>query len=447
MATTDQSGGKLRKNKNKKPVRLNSPYDRPANQPSLFAKLVSPASRLIYAGADSLFSVFRQPLPVTSEEPRNESLEAGPTPVSNNGIVVLESNINEGGEVASISAVTEISEFENMLKQKTFTRSEIERLTTLLHSRTIESDIEGDSAKPPITASQVSRLEASTSGMLKEHVKERKTVNFHVPISTPITSSSAFEDDVATPAELAKAYMGTKSAKLSPLALRPSGQPSRQDPLFLNNTTVLPKTPVVSLTPKPAATFKTFDSCLTTPRSQGRSALYKNARSPYYRGPSTLSQKGVASPYALEQEGSIESSRMGAKRWSSVIDETEFGGPMRRIRQKVNLPSHQSSISKHKSEFASSQKLLLRNEPEPKSLTPLEENVETSKRNLGYDSVPRESSRMASKIFEQLKRMSPKEKPSGSRLAGTTEKIDSPNFLSSSRDNKRSRGSTSHVVT
>ncbi|XP_076892391.1 uncharacterized protein LOC143576314 [Bidens hawaiensis] len=436
MATIYQSGGKLRTNKNKKqPI---SPYDRPANQPSLFAKLVNPASRLIYAGADRLFSVFRQPLPGTSEEPRNESQEAGPNPASNIGVGVLEPSTDEGAKIASISAAAEISDFENMLKQKTFTRSEIERLTTLLHSRTSESDIEGDRAKLPITTSQVSRLEASTSGILKE----RKTVNFDVPISTPITSSRAFEDDVATPAELAKAYMGTKSAKLLPLALRPSSQPSRQYSLLLNNTTVLPRTPVISLTPKPTATFKTFDSCLTTPRSQGRSALYKNARSPYYRGPSTLNQKGVASSYALEHEGSIESSRMGAKRRSSVIDDTGFGGPIRRIRQKVSLPSHQSSISKHKSEIASSQKLLLRNEPEPKLLTPLEENVETSKQkiNLGFGSVPRESSRMASRIFEQLNRMSPKEKPSGSRLAGTTEKIDSPNFFSSSRDNKKSEG-------
>lgn len=66
---TAGAGGKFRK----RPVRRSSqatPYDRPPtairnnnNNPSLFSKLVDPASRLIYAGADRLFGVFRKRLP------------------------------------------------------------------------------------------------------------------------------------------------------------------------------------------------------------------------------------------------------------------------------------------------------------------------------------------------------------------------------------------------
>lgn len=118
-----------------------------------------------------------------------------------------------------------------------------------------------------------------------------------------------------------------------------------------------------------------------------------------------------------------------------MLDDIGSGGPMRRIRQKANLPSHQSSLSK----LGSSQKLL-RNEPEPKALKAVEETGEIGKRNHNYGSVPTESSQMALKIFEHLDRMSPKEKPSGSKLAGITEKIDSPKGLSSSQDKQKSEG-------
>ncbi|KAK1409726.1 hypothetical protein QVD17_36255 [Tagetes erecta] len=376
------SGGKFRKRRIQRNAQA-TPYDRPItairnNQPNLFAKLLVPASKLIYAGADRLFNVFRKRfssipvecLPETSEEPRNGSQEAGPNSTSKTGIELREPSTDEGGNMASISEETEISEFESMLKQKTFTRSEIERLTMLLHSRTTESVVEVDRAKLPVTTSQVLRLEASTSGILNENLEDRG-------ISTPTFNSRVFEHDVATPAELARAYMGTSSAKLLPLALRPSSQPPRQDSLLTNNITILPKAPVSSLSSKTAATFKTFENDLSIPRSQGRSPVYNVTHIPYYRGPSTLSQKGVASPSAWEHGGSIGSSRMGAKHRSSVIDDTVFGGPMRRVRQKANLLSQQSYLSNHRSEFGSSQKLLLRNEPEPKSSTQLDENMET----------------------------------------------------------------------
>ncbi|GKE03554.1 hypothetical protein Tco_1395572 [Tanacetum coccineum] len=148
---------------------------------------------------------------------------------------------------------------------------------------------------------------------------------------------------------------------------------------------------------------------------------------------------------------------MARKRRSSVLDDLGSGGPMRRIRQKANLYSQGSSLSKHKSELDSSaQRLLVSSEPEQKSSKAIVENGETSKRNSGYASVPTESTQMASKIFEHLERMSPKEKPSSSRLAGTIEKsatkltsnlalgsldkVESSKFLLSSQNNNESEG-------
>ncbi|GJX14245.1 membrane trafficking VPS53 family protein [Tanacetum coccineum] len=155
---------------------------------------------------------------------------------------------------------------------------EIERLTALLHIRTTTSDDgEGD--------------QANISN--DSHVEERE--NFHVVISTHVVNSRAFEEDVASPAELAKAYMGS---------------------------------------------LKGVENGMTTPRSRGRSAIYIMTRLPYYRGPSTLSKKA-------------------GKRRSYVLDDLGSGGLMRRIRQKANLYSQVSSLSKHKSELDSSAQRLL----------------------------------------------------------------------------------------
>ncbi|CAH1428957.1 unnamed protein product [Lactuca virosa] len=436
------AGGKFRK----KPIRrsgLATPYDRPSTalrnkSPSLFAKLVDPASRLIHAGADRFFGVFRKRLPSIAAPRPPETLEE-PDP-----------STDEGGNLASISATTEISELENMLKQKTFTRSEIEHLTALLHAKATNSDDdEGDRAKLPSPSSQFLRLEASTSSPLNKHVEERE--NIHAITSTPFVTSRTFEEDVASPAELARAYMGTRAPKVSPSTLRFGSQAARQDSALLNTTAILPKTPITSLVPRTTGTFKGLENgFLTTPRSRGRSAIYSMARTPYSRPSSTFGQKGMNSPSlplsqpAWEQEGSIESSKMASKRRSSVLDDIGSGGPVRRIRQKANLLSQGSPLSKNTSEFR--QKLLLRNEADSKSFKAIEENGETSRSSLGYASVPTKSTQMATKILEQLERLSPKEKSPGSRLTRMSEKSpltpqekldSSPKLKSSSEDDKK----------
>ncbi|XP_023767718.1 nuclear pore complex protein NUP1 [Lactuca sativa] len=433
------AGGKFRK----KPIRrsgLATPYDRPSTalrnkSPSLFAKLVDPASRLIHAGADRFFGVFRKRLPSIAAPRPPETLEE-PDP-----------STNEGGNLASISATTEISELENMLKQKTFTRSEIEHLTALLHAKATNSDDdEGDRAKLPSPSSHFQRPEASTSSPLNKHVEERE--NIHAITSTPVVTSRTFEEDVASPAELARAYMGTRAPKVSPSTLRFGSQ----DSALLNTTAILPKTPITSLVPRSTGTFKGLENgFLTTPRSRGRSAIYSMARTPYSRPPSTFGQKGMNSPSlplsqpAWEQEGSIESSKMASKRRSSVLDDIGSGGPVRRIRQKANLLSQGSPLSKNTSEFR--QKLLLRNEADSKSFKAIEENGETSRSSLGYASVPTKSTQMATKILEQLERLSPKEKSPGSRLTRMSEKSpftpqekpdSTPKLMSSSEDYKKS---------
>ncbi|KAI3816882.1 hypothetical protein L1987_10666 [Smallanthus sonchifolius] len=375
------AGGKFRK----RPFRRSTPatpYDRPPtvvrnNNPSMLKKLVDPASRLIYAGANRLFGVFRKSLPPLSLRPPENNEEP------QNGLHKEGGN----GNSASISASTGISELELLLQQKTFTRSEVQRLTSLLHSKTTES---------PSYAS------------LEKHGDKRE--NVHGAISTPVVTSRVVEEEIASPAELAKYYMGS----------RPTSQAPRQD------SKLLPRTPITPVAQKTANSLRNLENGFVTPRSRGRSAMYTMARTPYSRSPSTFSQQAL-------------------KRRSSVLDDDiGSGGPLRRIRQKPNLLSQRGKKELGYPVFQQpvgvGQNLLLTNGPEPKV--------------SDYASIPTKSTQTANKILQHLDKPSPIEKNSVSTLAGmrekspnklsldmlhgqalrSLEKVDSPKFLPSSHD-------------
>ncbi|GJX72578.1 hypothetical protein Tco_0309749 [Tanacetum coccineum] len=321
------AGGKLRK----KVLRKTTPYDQPITNPN--PKNTSKSSffsRLIYAVTCAFWrrnpAVTEAPVTGTNEEQRN---------------------------LRYISSATEISDIETMLKKKTFTRYEIEHLTTYRY----EID-EGDKANISKN-SLVLRLKESKSGPLNKHAVERE--NLHAVISIP----RAFPEDVASPVELARA------------------------------------------------------------RSRERTTMYRMARSPYYRGPSTLSKKPTPSLISSKPTWELKGSN-GSK-------------------MKAEHCSPGSSLSKHKSEFDSSaQRLLLSSEPEQKASKAIVENWDISMRNLGYAFVPTVSTQMASKILEHLERTIPKEKPSSSRLARTTEKSATKltsNLALGSRDKVKSSNS------
>ncbi|CAI9296248.1 unnamed protein product [Lactuca saligna] len=409
------AGGKFRK----RPYRRSTPatpYDRPPtalrnNNPGLFTKLVDPASRLIYAGVHKLFGVFRkrlpplslQGLPGISEEPQNVSQDVG----RNNSIGVSKASTDEDMN----SAATGISELEQMLKQKTFTRSEIQHLTTLLHSRTTESPdnvVEINGAKPQTSPSPFLRLEASTSGSMKKHGDNRD--NFHAAISTPFVSSKVLEEETPSPAEVAKSYMGSRPTKLAP------------SPLGLTSLTSLQKT---SITPKTANNFKGLENGFLTPRSRGRSAMYSMARTPYTNSPFNFNQKEI-----------ISTSSQSLKRRSSVLeDDFGSGGPLRRTRQKPNLLL-QSREKRELGYTTFQQPMLLENKPE--------ENGDTAIHGSTHGSVPAKSTQTATKIFQQLERLTPKSptKLTSNMLHGqalrSLEKVDLPKFLPTSHDTQKS---------
>ncbi|GJY31134.1 hypothetical protein Tco_0414629 [Tanacetum coccineum] len=161
-----RAGGKLRK----KVLRETTPYDQPITNPN--PKNTSKSSffsRLIYAVTCAFWrrspavAVTEAPVTGTNEEQRN---------------------------LGYISSATEISD--TMLTKKTFTRYEID---------------EGDKANISKN-SLVLRLKESKSGPLNKHAEERE--NLHAVISIP----RAFQVDVASPVELARARSRGKTAIL-----------------------------------------------------------------------------------------------------------------------------------------------------------------------------------------------------------------------------------------
>nr|GEX60757.1 RNA-directed DNA polymerase, eukaryota [Tanacetum cinerariifolium] len=133
--------------------------------------------------------IFTKGLPSALFDEFRDSLSLRCTPRTNEEQRNTGASEPKGWNLANISTA-EISDLETMLKEKTFTRLG-----------------EGDKANIS-NDSHVLRLKASTSGPLNKH--SEKTENFHAVISTP----RAFEEDVATPVELAKARSHDRSAIL-----------------------------------------------------------------------------------------------------------------------------------------------------------------------------------------------------------------------------------------
>ncbi|KAM7532238.1 hypothetical protein LguiB_035648 [Lonicera macranthoides] len=347
---------------------------------------------------------------------------------------------DQGRNLTNSSNGSGISELEQMLKQKSFTRSEIDRLTELLHSRTIEFPARDDGklteanhSNPP---SNLERHEELSSSPMQEN----RNGNF-IGIPTPAVSTRVLEEDVASPAELAKAYMGSRPSNISPSMLGFRSQTLRDDTTFLNDVSFPSKSPIMSFTSKSAVRVGVPENGFMTPRTRGRSAIYSMIRTPYSRVHPTITQKGArstnygftgpsSSPRAWDLGGQSGTKQLALKRSSSVLDD-DIGsvGPIRRIRQKSNLSSQGSPAVKHRS----AQKLLLLNESKHKVSNTVEGNGDNSTASTSYAHVPSKSSEMAAKILEHLEKMTPKEKSSESKLLAVRDKSPTkltPNMLS-----------------
>ncbi|OMO50245.1 hypothetical protein CCACVL1_30550 [Corchorus capsularis] len=462
------AGGKFRKRPFRRTTQT-TPYDRrptAIRNPSggggrngWLSKLVDPAQRLITSSAHRLFaSVFRKRLPAPPPHPPqapepeiNQEVRETPTEATSTDPPALQVAVTGNDNPNSHMNKAGVAELEELLKQKTFTRSEIDRLTTLLHSRSV--DVPGGNEEK---SSQLKPL-VSHDGkdeFPKTPVRENGIEN-HL-ISTPIVRSTVLAEDVASPAELAKAYMDSRTSLLSISMPGSSSQVPRADSALRSNKTFPSKSPTMSLVPRSSSHFGSLGNGFMTPRSRGRSAIYSMARTPYSRVNSAAALKGVGSanvfggPSSSSQsaweQNRISGSRQGPlKRRSSVLD-NDIGsiGPIRRIRQKSNLLSSKSlslaasggPLSAHEAGTSSASL-------DTHHVSLPAENGDNSTPHPGFTPVPSKSSEMALKIFQQLdKLVSPREKSptklSPSMLRGqalkSLENVDSSKFLENMHD-------------
>ncbi|KAL1061075.1 hypothetical protein V6Z11_1Z047000 [Gossypium hirsutum] len=467
------AGGKFKKRLFRRTTKT-TPYDRPptsirnpsgsSNENGWLSKLVDPARRLVTSSAHRLFaSVFTKRLPPpppptpqlldseTNREPTENQLDTTSTvpPVVQGDIIECENPTNHSDKGG-------VAELEEILKQKTFTRqddlnlSEIDLLTSLLRSRTV--DITGVNEEKKSEMIPVVSHDKKED-FLETPVRENGTEN-HL-ISTPVARSTVPDEDVASPAELAKAYMGSRPSKVSTSMHGLQNQVPRRDLSSPSNRIFPSKSSMMSLVPRSSGHVGSLGNSFMTPRSRGRSAIYSMARTPYSRvNSSTLIKSAGTDNDAfggplLSSQGTWEHNRISGsgqgvlKRRSSVLD-NDIGsvGPIRRIRQKSNLfssrnltlPASAAPLSVHVVGTSSA------------GLDTLAETGGNSSPGISFTTVPSKSSQMASKIFQQLEMLVyPGEKSpsmlSPSMLRGQARKnlsnVDSSKFLENVHDSSK----------
>ncbi|GLT57013.1 hypothetical protein SLA2020_300200 [Shorea laevis] len=484
------AGGKFKKRPFRRTTQA-TPYDRPptairnpgnGNGNGWFSKLVDPAQRLIAYSANRLFaSVFRKRLPAPPPPPQppepEETREDHPEAVSTDPPARQEGALDKCDNPRNHPG-GEYTELEDILKQKTFTRAEIDRLTTLLHSRTFDNASGTEEKRSEVKlVALCDRKEEFPNTPVRENGTERHS------ISTPAVISNVLNEDVASPAELAKAYMDNRPSKNSASLLSLQSQAHREDSSELSSRLFPSKPPVMSLVPMSSGHVGGLGNGFVTPRSLGRSAIYNMARTPYSRANKTAALKSArpttdaaTGPSSLSwSQNAWEQSKLSVTRQVAlkrrVDNDIGSVGPIRRIRQKSNLlpqkslglPASESPLSIHEggSGSVAQNSLSLIKKPfssgEAKGTftkTSTENGINSSP-GTSFTPVPSKSSQMASKILQQLNELvSTREKSptkfSPSMLSGpalkSLENVHSSKLLESSKDKSKFDGATLPVI-
>lgn len=219
-------------------------------------------------------------------------------------------------------------------------RAEFSYIRDLIESRTIGSAQQ----KPAGTSKEASYAEEE---------KINDSTRFHGKFSTPNQSLPIPEEEVASPAEIAKAYMGSRPSKLSPSSLNLQRHVFREETTSLaSSTPYTTRSSDVSVWPRSVVRFskvpEQHGNGYFTPRPRGRSAIYKMSRSPYFKVPAKAETKGdmlggdsyagPSAPSRWAATNSILASKQILKKTNSVLESDQGSfGPIRRIRQKSNL--------------------------------------------------------------------------------------------------------------
>jgi hypothetical protein len=348
---------------------------------------------------------FSHPQPEADQGPRNRLQEAIP----NNHGEACDMFTGQVGNSSKTSDGNPVLDLEQLLKQKTFTRSESDTLMALLRSRTVELPAEPEDKtqkNPSLSASDLKNKDVDKSQGI---------------LSPSIINSIHNEDNVFSPSHLAKVHMG----KVSPSVSGSNDQGLREKSTFTNNQALVltSKSPnLLSQSLNTSGGIGVRDNGLSIKQYRGRSAIYNMARSPYFGVHSTSTpQKGSrfmndvfngtppsSSRRVWENGGTSHFKRAGLKRVSSAFEDD---GAIRRVRQKPNLSSQGrfgngvAYLENHASS-SSLQKPLSPNEANDNNTT---KSVEENRDVIHY---PPKSSATGKQILQHLETKTPKQKSS-----------------------------------
>ncbi|KAK4757985.1 hypothetical protein SAY87_019286 [Trapa incisa] len=441
------AGGKFRKKPFRRPQ--STPYDRPptaSRAPTLVSsadgdgwlrKLMDPAQKILATTARRFYnSVFRKrltqpptspPLPSYPQELKEETFNKHAATTSLN--ITKEQDVASSGDQKPTHTVgpskVSSNDLEEILKQKSFTRSEIEHLVALLRDRVVDNPVEKEVKTPDVLPSRSGLFHQQKEQLPNMQLQDfRSGSNIN---SINAINSSVFGADDNSPSELARAYMGISSSKVSQPVLGLRNRTVVEDSPVLTSLTHPPKSPILSLVPSSSGHVGIRENDYATHRSRGRSAIYSMARAPYSRvhaasamkspRPTINSYDGPSSTAQTSEGNRIPGSSKPLKRSSAIFEnDIGSGGPMRRIRPKPNL-SYSRNWTMSTSEFS-----------EPPSSSMRMQPMSGKKHSFAEQSnvvpVSSKSGEMATKILQQLEKIvsPPKERSSEPKAAVTGER-------------------------
>ncbi|KAM3255160.1 hypothetical protein ACQJBY_048518 [Aegilops geniculata] len=206
-----------------------------------------------------------------------------------------------------------------------FCRSEFEYLTGLLRSRTVGSNA---------MQSEVNNIKQTLS-------PEKEKGSRDLPVDFSIKSYS-IADQVASPAELAKAYMGSRCSEGAPLRLRLHEPSSLSVKSIESGTIQIAKSPKAPLLGIPRLSASTpFDRLGSNYRTPNKSAIHKMSSSPYFKGPvSSRDICGtVSSSYQTANSVHTFGRQFLRRKNIALNNETVSVGPIRKMHQRYNRVS------------------------------------------------------------------------------------------------------------
>ncbi|KAK7327735.1 hypothetical protein VNO77_21825 [Canavalia gladiata] len=464
------AGGKFRKLPPRKPPA--SPYARPAEnvRRRWISKLVDPAYRFIAGGATRILPSFFSTAPFTGAISDTEDqdkwqtddsceddlgqtddgheddllqndthlLVSKPTEMASTGDINGKLNISSGlvlsrqDEKGDQSNKNKLSDIEQLVKRKNFSRDEFDRLVEVLNSRAMDlSSVEQGKGNTNLTANKDDHGLAMvhTFPKVSDERRHEELTGAIWGTSTPLGLSKVQDEIGASPIEIARAYMDSRASEAGP---------SSKSTIHTVESTVLhgDEAGMKYIDPSPSKKSSTCwpgavlpDTYITQQSQSSKYGLHNFPRTPYSR---TLLKKpksklihrqgddshisstpfqSQATPY-LQDKSKVSASASG---YGSV-------GPIRRIRVGTQSSSRRpafSSLNGHSQKESSA--VIERSTPIAKSMD-LGGTSFTHKPlgfEVGVPTVHMHTSLMAKKILDHIDRNipTPKEKTAELKLA------------------------------